>query len=225
MKEVSDFLAQLSQNNNRQWFAAHKEEYKKINNRFNEFVEALIQGIATFDPSVKRLTVADCTYRIYRDIRFSPDKSPYKTHIGAYVCPGGKKSENAGYYFHIEPKGNGFLGNNLMTAGLYMPDRKILQSVREDIMCNGELFIAAVNKAKGFKLSMENSLKRIPTGFPAESPYSEYLKLKDVILEKHFETDFLSDPDLLKKTVAAFEKTLELNNLLNRAVDFAREEG
>lgn len=223
MKEVFDFLVQLRQNNNRQWFTDHKSEYLRINARFNEFVEALIAGIANFDPSVKNLTVPDCTYRIYRDIRFSTDKSPYKTHVGAYICPGGKKSGNAGYYFHIESVGDGFLGDSMMTSGLYMPDKKSLYSVREDILCNGELYMKAINKAIGFKLFMEDSLKRTPLGFTADSPYSEYLKLKNFLLERKINTLFLSDSDLLKKTISGFEKTLDFVMLLNRAVDYARE--
>lgn len=101
MQAIIDFLRQLSQNNNREWFMAHKSEYQQAQARFNELTEQLILGISQFDSSVSGLTAKDCIYRIYRDVRFSKDKSPYKTHMGAYVCPGGKKSGYAGYYFHV----------------------------------------------------------------------------------------------------------------------------
>lgn len=224
MQNIIDFLTRLQQNNNREWFAEHKAEYKKAEAEFHAFVEKLIEGIGSFDPNVKRLTLKDCTYRIYRDTRFSTDKSPYKTHMGAYICSGGKKSGNSGYYFHIEPQGEGLLGGNLLTTGLYMPEKHILQSVREDIMFNGEWFLAAIKKAKGFTLGMENSLKRVPAGFPSDSPFADYLKLKDVYLEMRVDNQFLLDPAVVEKTVAAYRKTLEFNNLLNRAADYAREE-
>ena len=116
--------------------------------------------------------------RIARDTRFSNDKSPYKTHIGAYIAPKGKKSGFAGYYFHIEPCADSLVGCNLLSAGLYCPEPTVLRSVREEILDNGEEIEAAVGKARGFRLYEGNKLKRIPTGFPADSEYAEMLKLK-----------------------------------------------
>ncbi|MDR2978881.1 MAG: DUF2461 domain-containing protein [Bacteroidales bacterium] len=223
MKNIIDFLINISTNNNRPWFMAHKEEYKQAEEEFHAFTKQLIEGIATFDSSVKGLTVKDCTYRIYRDIRFSPDKTPYKTHTGAYICPGGKKSGNAGYYFHVEPQQNGLLGGNLLTAGLYMPEKNFLQSVREDIMCSGDVFLDTVGKANSFTLDMEGRLKRVPTGFPPDSPYAEYLKLRDICLVKNLSNKDLLSPNLLQNTIEAFSKTVDFNNFLNRAVQFARE--
>src|SRR5574344_204710 len=101
MKEIIAFLKDLSNNNNKEWFNANKDRYISVQAKFNEIVEQIIGGIQEFDSSVSGLTVKDCIYRIYRDIRFSNDKSPYKTHMGAYICPGGKKSGYSGYYFHI----------------------------------------------------------------------------------------------------------------------------
>ena len=98
MKEIIDFLARLEKNNNREWFQAHKSEYLSVQEEFNIFTEKLIAGIAEFDNTINGLTAKDCTYRIYRDTRFSPDKRPYKCHLGAFVCPQGKKSGFSGYY-------------------------------------------------------------------------------------------------------------------------------
>lgn len=224
MKNVIEFLRELERNNNREWFAEHKAAYIKVQEETNEFAAKLIEGIASFDDSVRGLSVKDCTYRIYRDTRFSKDKLPYKTHIGIYVSPGGKKSGRAGYYFHIEPTGNHFLGGHMLTSGLYMPEPKVLRSVREEIAYNGSEFLNTINKAKGFQLGTENSLKRIPTGFPTDSPYAEYLKLKDVYLEKRFGDDLLLSADLLPKTVEAYALTYDFVRSLNRAVDYAMEE-
>ena len=224
IQKIIDFLSRLQQNNHREWFHAHKLEYKVLEEEHHAFVEQLILGIASFDPTVKNLTIKDCTYRIYRDTRFSKDKTPYKTHFGTYICPGGKKSGNAGYYFHIEPQGEGMLGNNLLSTGLYMPDKPALQSVREDIAYKGDEFLAAIKKAKGFQIDKSSSLTRVPTGYNADHPYSEYLKLKDVYLVKMMDNQSLLAPNLLERVVADFKNTLDFNNFLNRAVNFAREE-
>ncbi len=91
MKAIVTFLRELQANNNREWFLANKERYAALQAHFNHFVDDLIHEISRFDSSVTGLTAKDCTYRIYRDVRFSADKSPYKTHMGAFICPGGKK--------------------------------------------------------------------------------------------------------------------------------------
>ena len=102
MKAVVEFLRQLHAHNERAWFEAHRAEWLQLQERVRSFAEGLIEGIASFDPSVEGLTAKDCTYRIYRDVRFSRDKSPYKTWQGIYVAPHGKKAGYAGYYFHLE---------------------------------------------------------------------------------------------------------------------------
>lgn len=221
MKRIISFLSQIKENNNREWFEAHKAEYKAANDIFNAFVEKLIFGISSFDPSVKGLTVKDCTYRIYRDVRFSPDKKPYKTHMGAYVCPHGKNSGYAGYYFHIEPKGNGFLGNHQLDTGLYRPQANILRSIREDIDLNGEKFEAAINMAKGFELTDDQPLKKVPAGYPADHKYAEYLKMRNPGLCKLVDDDFILSENLLENTIEAFRVTASFNNILNRAVEYA----
>lgn len=221
MQNIIDFLLQLQQNNDRNWFKAHKSWYDEVSKEFDAFTEKLIAGIGRFDPTVKGLTVKDCTYRIYRDIRFSPDKSPYKTHMGAYICRGGKKSTFAGYYFHIEPGGNDSAGNNILSTGFYLPEPKVLKSIRDEVLDNGEKFITLVNQATGFELNRESRLKRVPTGYPADSPYADYLKLKDFYLDKAISNDFLLDADLLENTVREFQKTAPFLQFVNEAAEYA----
>jgi uncharacterized protein (TIGR02453 family) len=223
MKTILSFLNQIRENNNREWFEAHKAEYKEANEVFDAFVERLILGISAFDPSIKGLSVKDCTYRIYRDVRFSPNKMPYKTHMGAYVCPHGKKSGYAGYYFHIEPKGNGYLGGHQLDTGLYCPQPNILKSIREEIYLNGATFEATIDEAKGFTLEDSQALKKVPRGFPADFRYAEYLKLKNPCLYKPIDDDFLLDKNMLENTLEAYRKTVSFNNWLNKAVEYALE--
>ena len=191
MKEVIDFFRRLHDNNDRAWFDAHRTEWAHVKGYFAAFTEQLIAGIAEFDPTVRGLRVQDCTYRIARDTRFSPDKSPYKTYIGAYIAPKGKKSGFAGYYFHIEPCCDSLVWSNLLSAGLYCPEPVVLRSVREEILDNGAEIAAAIRKAKGFAIVEENKLKRVPTGFPADSEYAEMLKLKDFYIAKKITEEFL----------------------------------
>lgn len=224
MKKVLGFLSEVYHHNDREWFQANKPLYQEALAEFNAFAEKLIEGINRFDPSTRGLTLKDCSYRIYRDVRFSPDKRPYKTHMGVYICPGGKKSNNAGYYFHVEPKSESGRPAYFMTAGLYMPEPKILKSVRDEIFDNTAGFLAAVKKAKGFRMNEDNKLKRTPTGYPADSPVDEYLKLKDVCLEQFMDEKTLLQEDLAEWAAGEFQKTYGFNALLNKAVDFAREE-
>ena len=101
MKEVIAFLRDLQRNNHREWFNDNKQRYVEAQQKWNGYCEELIREIGKYDPCIASLTLRDCTYRIYRDTRFSTDKSPYKTHFGVFLAPGGKKSMHAGYYFHV----------------------------------------------------------------------------------------------------------------------------
>ena len=176
MKEVIDFFRRLHDNNDRAWFDAHRAEWTHVKGRFAAFTERLIEGIAEFDPTVRGLRVQDCTYRIARDTRFSPDKSPYKTYIGAYIAPKGKKSGFAGYYFHIEPCCDSLVWSNLLSAGptgfpadseyaemLKLKDFYIAKKITEEFLLSDDLlertlaefrrtqpFIAILNRAVQF---------------------------------------------------------------------------
>lgn len=224
MEKVAEFLEKLNKNNNREWFENHKNEYRAALEIFNDFVTSLIGGISLFDESIRNITVKDCTYRIYRDVRFSKNKNPYKTHMGAFICPKGKSSGYSGYYFHIEARESEYIGSNILSTGIYKPDPFILKSIREEIMLNGEKFNEAIEKAKGFSMDQSESLKKVPSGFPSDSPDAHLLKLKNYFLVKPFDNNFLSDKNLLENTLNEFKKTKEFNDLLNRSVDYAFEQ-
>ena len=151
------FLSDLARNNNRPWFNAHKDRYLEAKAEFEAMVEELIPSLQRIDPELGPLTLSECTYRIYRDTRFSPDKTPYKVHMGAYINRQGKKSPFAGYYVHISP-----VEGSLWGGGLYCPDPRILKAVREDIYENIDEFLAILHDpafAAHFRLSEHDKLK------------------------------------------------------------------
>lgn len=226
MERILNFLTKLKENNNREWFEANRKEYLDVKKIFENFVVQLIEGISQFDKTIHNITVKDCTYRIYRDLRFSKDKTPYKTHLGAFVCPFGKKSGYSGYYFHIEPNTqSSFLsGGHQLITGSYRPTPKLLQSIREEIWTNGEQFVKNIKKAEGFKLIKEDALKKAPRGFPSDYKYIEYIKLKDYCLAKTVDDKFILNKNLIENTIKEFRKTYDFNYMLNQAIEFALEE-
>ena len=225
MKQVIAFLRELHDNNNREWFDAHRAEWKRVKTRFAGFTEQLIDGISAFDPSVRGLRVQDRTYRIARDTRFSPDKTPYKEYIGAYIAPGGKKSGYAGYYFHVEPDtGEGSTYGHMLAVGLYCPEPVVLRSVRDEIFDNGAEVERTIREADAFTLCRDNTLRRTPKGYPSGSAYDELLRLRELLLERRLTERELLDDGLLERTLEAFRQTQPFVALLNRAVQFAYEE-
>ena len=223
MKDVMTFLNGVLHNNNRPWFQENKDLYLKAQNRINNMTVELIDGISKFDSSIRNLSVSDCTYRIYRDIRFSPDKRPYKTHMGIYVCTQGKKSGLAGYYLHFEGDGAEYLGLNGLYAGLYNPDKDVLKSIREDICYDGASFETAIKKAKNFTLDTSCSLSKTPKDFPKDSPYDNLLRLKQYNLIQALPEGMLYSDNLIEWALEEFKTAYDFNSLLNRAALFARE--
>ena len=129
-KIILAFLKNIAANNNREWFQEHKPEYETVKKEFEAGVEDVITTLTTIDSEIAHLKVKDCTYRFYRDTRFSPDKSPYKRHLGAFICAKGRKALRGGYYIHLEPN------NCLVAVGSYWLPTNILTSCRNEIMAN-----------------------------------------------------------------------------------------
>ena len=223
MKTVLQFLRDLAQHNDRAWFNEHKERYLAVQQRWNEFCESLIGEIGAFDPDIARLTLRDCTYRIYRDTRFSPDKSPYKTHFGVFLAPGGKKSMHAGYYFHVGTgESNEYPQGHMLAAGNYCYEPKAIQILREDISDGWESFqneALAVADPR-FVVDQEGALKRVPKGYAPDAPYADWMRLKSYCLVMNVDDDFITQPDLAKRVADLFRTTKPFNDYINRAVDF-----
>lgn len=221
MKSIIEFLSELEKNNNREWFERNKERYRAVKQRMDAVAEAFIEAIASFDESVKGLSVKDVTYRIYRDTRFSKDKSPYKTWFGVYVCPRGKKSGNSGYYIHLEPSRNFYM----LCTGAYCPTPGEQKSVREEFMTEGEAFVATIEAAEGFSLVWDGAYKRVPNGWSAEDEYAEYYRLRAYLLEKIVDESYFTAPDFMQRVVEDFRVTKPFSDTLNRAIEYAREMG
>ena len=223
MKTVLQFLRDLAQHNDRTWFNEHKERYLAVQQRWNEFCESLIGEMGAFDPDIARLTLRDCTYRIYRDTRFSPDKSPYKTHFGVFLAPGGKKSMHAGYYFHVGTgESNEYPQGHMLAAGNYCYEPKAIQILREDISDGWESFqneVLAVADPR-FVVDQEGALKRVPKGYAPDAPYADWMRLKSYCLVMNVDDDFITQPDLAKRVADLFRTTKPFNDYINRAVDF-----
>lgn len=179
MKEILQFLRDLSCNNNKEWFTANKDRYQKVLAKWYDFCEQLICKIGKYDSDITSLTIKDCTYRIYRDTRFSKDKTPYKTHFGVFLAPGGKKSMHAGYYFHIGTGGgNSYPEAHMLASGNYCYDSKTVKVLREDISDGWEEFQKGVlEKADpSFFVDMDGALKKVPKEYPADAPYADFMR-------------------------------------------------
>ena len=220
MKQVLRYLHSLSLHNDKVWFEAHKADYLKAKATVNELAVELIEGIRRFDDTVGPLSPADCTYRIYRDVRFSKDKSPYKTHMGIFVNRGGKKSGYSGYYFHIDGH-----GGHLLAVGNYFTEPKVLKVLREDIQFGGGDFRNILAQAApGLEIDRSESLKKVPPGFPADSPDAEFFKLKNFCLLQELDDGFILSPDLADNVLAIFRTGKPFLDYVNRAIDYCRED-
>lgn len=225
MKEVLKFLRELECNNNKEWFAAHKDWYLEVQQKWYGFCEELIREIGQYDNDIARLTIKDCTYRIYRDTRFSNDKTPYKTHFGVFLAKGGKKSMHSGYYFHVGTgTGQTYPHAHMLATGNYCYDPKAIKILREDIAYGWDEFNKEVLKKadSSFKIDMEGALKKVPKEFPADAPFADFMRLKAFCLATYVDDDFITSPDLVHRVAELFRTTKPFNDYVNRAVDYSR---
>ncbi|MDH6535455.1 DUF2461 domain-containing protein [Parabacteroides sp. 52] len=214
--EIIQFLRELRENNNRPWFQENKERYEVLRKSFTSVVQELIDKISVFDPEIKGLEAKNCLFRIYRDIRFSPNKLPYKTHFAAYIAKGGRNSEYAGYYFHLEPD------NCLLSGGIWMPPSKLLKMLRQDIYDQIDEFTAILEDPsfkKAFPTLEGDVLTRMPVGFPADSPYGHILKHKDFSVISNRPDSFFLQKNWMDKAVEDYKKLQVFNRFLNYTVD------
>ncbi len=214
-KNTLVFLSRLKKNNSKEWFDKNRTAYENAKQNTELFVAEVLLGMARFEPAVSTLVAKKCMFRINRDIRFSKNKSPYKTNFGASINPGGKKAPGAGYYFHIEP-GNSFIG-----GGLYMPDPAMLHAVRQEIDYDLKGFKKILEDKKFKKtfggLETIEKLQRPPKGYDESNPAVEFLKHKHFIVFATLSDKDLVSKTLLRKAVSVFETMHPFIDFLNRA--------
>lgn len=214
--ETLNFLSALEINNNREWFNENKPFYLKAKTNVENVVNEIILKVSEFDESIERLEAKNCIFRIYKDTRFSKDKTPYKTNIGASLVEKGPKTLNhAGYYVHLEP------GKSFLAGGVYMTDPKNLKAIREKISSEGEDFLKILNK-KSFRDQLElrgDRLVKVPQGFDKENPMGDYLKFKQFTLFHPLSNADVLDDNFINKTVKVFKEMYPFNRFLNEAIN------
>jgi uncharacterized protein (TIGR02453 family) len=210
-----DFLSLLKANNTREWFAENKPHYEQAAADFLALADAILKRLAENEPAFANQKAKECVFRIYRDTRFSNDKTPYKTHLGAYFCVGGKRSPLAGYYLHIQPS------ESFLAGGCWMPPTPLLQAIRQEIDYNAAEFRAIIEAPEFIsrfgKLSGE-SLKTAPKGYPADHPEIEYLRKKSFVVMQNLTDEQILADDFAEQVHAAFLAMKPLVNFLNRAM-------
>ena len=222
MESILSFLRTLAQNNNREWFNDHKKNYQESLEMFREFAAQLLTGIVRFDPTLGDLVPKETIFRIYKDVRFSKDKSPYKTHFGCWMTKGGRKSTDAGYYFHLEP------ANSFMAAGVYMPPREQLNLIRQEIVFNPAAYLEVINNPeilKGFERGgKEDMLKNGPVGYPKDFEHLEEIKYKHFIFSKNYKDSEISKKGFAQNVIADYQGLFPLVQYLNHAISFSGNE-
>ncbi len=213
---ILTFLQKLAKNNNRDWFENNKATYLQAKEDFEEFVGKVLDELIKFNPELSALNPKKLPFRIYRDVRFSKDKSPYKTNMGAGFSPNGKLVQEPGYYLHIQPVGS------FLAGGIYMPDPSNLNKIRQEIDYNGER-LEKIMKEKSFKkwfkgFSDFDKLKNIPKGYAKDHPRMEWLKHKTFIVSHPFTDAEVKDKQFLKKLIVASKAMKPLNEFLKDAI-------
>lgn len=210
------FLSGLKENNTREWFLENRAQYDDALHNVKVFIEAMIVGLSKFDPQINTDIVASkCMFRIYRDVRFSKDKSPYKSWLAAGISIDGRKLDGPEYYIHIEPE------NSFIAAGYWRPKKEHLSAIRQEIDYNYEALEAAllVGQWQLSDLSQEDKLSRPPAGYSAEDPHIETLKLKSFIIHQPLANEELTNSGALEAILAVCKRIYPLKKFIQEAIE------
>jgi uncharacterized protein (TIGR02453 family) len=215
-ERVLKFLKDIAKNNNREWFEKNKPRYLEVKENFDDFLEALHKELLRFDESLGGLNPRKLAFRIYRDVRFSKDKRPYKTNMGAGFSFRGKMEQEPGYYIYIEP------GKSFLAAGLYMPDSANLAKVRQEIDYNTKGLLKILNNRKFKKYFKElddfDSVKTAPKGYPKDHPHIGLLKHRSYIVSHYFTDKQVKDKKFVKQVAEVCKVVKPLNDYLKEAI-------
>lgn len=217
LEYVLRFLKDLNRNNNRDWFEKNKDRYLEAKQYFEELVAVVLEELITFDSSLSGLDPKKLSFRIYRDVRFSKDKRPYKTNMGASFSPGGKLIQAPGYYVHLEPGNKSFVG-----GGIYMPDASLLAKIRQEIDYNGAILEKIMYDRK-FRntygdFDVVDQLKTAPKGYPKDHPHIDWLRHKSYVVSKSFADREVVEKKFIRNVVNAFRVLKPLNDFLKEAI-------
>ncbi|MBO7234634.1 MAG: DUF2461 domain-containing protein [Paludibacteraceae bacterium] len=218
-KNILNFLRQLTINNNREWFAENKGWYNDVKTEFEHMGEALIGRIAEFDQDIRYMQAKDCIFRIYRDTRFSLDKTPYKDHMGIFIAAnGGRKSYRGGYYFHLQPD-----GKSMLAGGVWCPTPELLKELRKSVYDNIDELLDIIQQPtfKAYYPTFWDTekLKTVPRGFPKDFEHADLLKLKHYMVEHYLTDQEVEEENIIDKAIEGFRIMQPLNAFLNYTVD------
>ncbi|WP_449258121.1 DUF2461 domain-containing protein [Chlorobium limicola] len=216
---ILSFLGNLRANNTREWFDLHRLEYQEAYGDMLGLTSDLLREISCFDNAIEAsgLDPESCIMRLHRDVRFSKDKSPYKTNFFVFISPGGRKSPFGGYYVHIGPEGESFAG-----GGVYMPEPAVLARLREEIdghfsewssIVSSEVFLIAFPEG----VLPSGMLKRPPKGYGTTSPAIEYLKYKGYYTRRFLSDAEVTSSGFVPRLVALFRTVKPMVDFLNRS--------
>jgi uncharacterized protein (TIGR02453 family) len=213
-KSTLEFMKALSVHNERDWFIKNRPQYLDAKGNFEQFIQDVLDKITDFEPILKGLEVKSCVYRINRDIRFSNDKSPYKTHFGAFIVKGGKQNgdKHAGYYIHIEP------GKSIIAGGAYGPPSPWLSAIREKIDTEPEKFLKYIKTKdfiKYFGTVDGERLKKAPKGYPSDHPNIDLLRLKSFLVVNEVNDKLVLSDKYLDHTISVLRTMKPFNDYLN----------
>jgi len=215
LAQISDFLTLLEKNNNREWFQKNKAMYQQAMESWQQIVRLLISEISEFDQEIRVLDPKKCIFRIYRDVRFSHNKTPYKTNFSASMKPEGRKSPFGGYYLSYSPE------ELTVAGGIYQPEPTLLAKIRQEIDYNPGPLLKIIN-AKKFKTVFGQvdgeKLKRPPKGYSAEDENIELLKHKDFIVYQQLKTNAMDPKKRLKQVGASFQLIQPFNAYFNTVI-------
>lgn len=216
-KETLSFIKDVAENNNREWFAANKEVYENAKADVLALVTAIVPELAKVDPLLSaEADPKKSLLRIYRDVRFSKNKDPYKNNFGIWFSAKSKGGNEPGYYLHIQP------GKSFIAGGYWMPEAPHLKLIRQEIDYNIGDFKEIINNKdfkKSFKLGVDNALKNAPKGYDPADPNIEFLKLKSFeAITKLDDSEFLK-PNLVNKLISSFKTVQPLVAFLRNAIE------
>ncbi len=214
---IFKFLKDLAKNNDRTWFEKNKPKYLEAKDNFDQFVARLLHELTDFDQSLSGLEPKKITFRIYRDVRFSKNKLPYKSNMSAGISPRGKMVDEPGVYLHIQPGNKSFVA-----AGLWMPQPEPLSKIRQEIDYNGAVLTKIMTDKKFKKMygafETEYALKNAPKGYEKDHPMLEWLKLKSFVVSHYFTDEEVKDKKFLKTVINTYKTAKPLNDFLKEAI-------